>query len=504
MPDDEAVPPQRPAPLNGFVAAALVFFNAAAVLVIEIVAIRLMAPYVGVTLQTYTAIIGVILAGIALGSWLGGLLADLLNPRRTLGPLLVVGGLLAMATLPITRAAGSLSEGNASAQVLLLALVAFLWPAAVLSAVHPTVVKLQLERLDQTGRVVGRLSAVGTAGAIFGTILTGFVLLAWLPTSTIMIALGAGLVGAGVVVTARLSAHRLPLLSVGALALVPALAGVALATADPCQRETAYYCANVIAVGPEPTGRELILDGLRHSYVDPQHPAQLAFAYTLRIADLVDAFRAPRAPIRALAIGGGGFTMPRYIAATRPGSTNVVLELDPGVVDIARDELGLVTGPRLRVHLGDARTRMRAQPDRAADLVIGDAYGGRAVPWHLTTREFFADIRSKLRPGGVYAMNVIDAGPLDFVRAAGATLGRVFAHVAVQARFDAQRVQEGENFMVFASDRPLPLAALAAGARERRDGETLRSGPAFERFVAGAQVLRDDHAPVDQLLTVTG
>lgn len=494
----------RPAPLNSFGAGALVFFNSAAVLVIEIVATRLMAPYVGVTLQTYTAIIGVVLAGIAFGSWLGGLVADWLNPRKTLGPLLIVGGVLAMSVLPITRVAGGLAEGQGSANILVLALISFFWPAAVLSAINPTVVKLQLERLDQTGRIVGRLSAVATAGAIFGTILTGFVLLAWLPTSTIVISLGAGLIAAGVVVTARLTGWRARFSSTAALSVVVLVGGLSLAAGSPCQRETAYFCANVVHAAPGSTDRVLVLDGIRQSYVDIEDPTHLKFSYTERMADLINAFRPSRMPIRALEIGGGGFTLPRYIAATRPGSSNVVLELDPNVVKIAREQLGLATGPRLHVQVGDARVSLRTERNHAADIVIGDAYAGRAVPWHLTTREFILDIRRKLRAGGVYTMNCIDAGSLSFVRAAAATLRSVFPYVAMEARFGELQAGIGENFVFFASDEPLPLAALIAGARERRDGETLEAGASLVRFVEHAQVLRDDYAPVDQLITRNG
>jgi len=231
----------RAAPLGWFAAGTLVFLNSAAVLVIEIVATRLLAPYVGVTLQTYTAIIGVVLAGISLGSWFGGRFADLLNPRKTLGPLLIIGGVLAICMLPLTRVAGRLAQGQGSAMILVLALISFFWPAAVLSAINPTVVKLQLDRLDYAGTVVGRLSAVGTAGAIFGTVITGFVLLAWLPSATIVIALGVALILGGTALAARLNAWRGPVLTGAALSLALLLGALAASERSPCQKESAYF-----------------------------------------------------------------------------------------------------------------------------------------------------------------------------------------------------------------------------------------------------------------------
>jgi spermidine synthase len=471
-------------------------------LVIEIVAIRLMAPYVGVTLQTYTAIIGVVLAGISLGSWFGGRFADLLNPRMTLGPLLMAGGVLTICMLPLTRLAGRLAAGQGPTMTLVLALIGFFWPAAALSAINPTVVKLQLERLDDAGKVVGRLSAVGTGGAIFGTILTGFVLLAWLPTSTIVISLGLALILGGAALSVWLRVWRGPVFAGAVLAVALLLAGAAAAGGSSCQRESAYFCADVQRdPSGVPTGRLLVLDGLRHSYEDLADPTHLSFSYTKRIADLLDRFRAPGAPIDALWIGGGAFTLPRYVAALRPGSTSVVLELDPNVVRVDRQRLGLVTGPALRVRLGDSRVQLRGEPARAYDVVVGDAYAGRAVPWHLTTHEFLTDIRSKLRPEGVYAMNCIDAGPARFARAEAATLRSVFSHVALEARRERLTSGASENFVFFASDRPLPLNALAQAAARRADGEVVYPEPAVAAFAGHADVLRDDYSPVDQLLT---
>ena len=134
--------------------------------------------------------------------------------------------------------------------------------------------------------------------------------------------------------------------------------------------------------------------------------------------------RPPGRPLDALFVGGGGFTLPRYVAATRPGSRSRVLEVDPQLVDLARERLGLRTGPALAVRTGDARVTLRDEPDDSADVVVGDAFGGRTIPWHLATAEFVADVRRVLRPDGLYLLNVIDRGDLALVRAEAATLQR--------------------------------------------------------------------------------
>ena len=481
-----------------FAAAALVFLSSAAVLVLEILAARLLAPYVGATLETYTAIIGVILGGIALGSWLGGKAADARDPRGLLAPLLITGGALAFAAIPLIDGLGVALRGAGPLTTTTLTVVAFFAPAAVLSAVTPAVIKIQLASLDETGRVVGRLSALGTAGAIVGTFATGFVLIAAFPTRPIVLAIGALLVGGGSVVWWALGARRVPV-----PALVGALAAATLGAVAPvpCQLESAYYCAQLVDDPDRASGRTLILDALQHSYVDLDDPTHLEFPYTVVLDELVIAETAEDADV--LHLGGGGFTLPRHLAATRPDSTHVVVEVDPALVGLARDELAFDPDPhRVTVVIEDARLEVAERAGAGHAAVIGDAFGGLAVPWHLTTAEFLADVRAAMGAEGVYALNMIDHPPLGFARAHAATLAAVFAHAAVLAPAERLDGQQGGNFVLVAADRPVHVEAALERARQRDvDWEAL-TGQALDQWVADAPVLTDDYAPVDQLLTV--
>jgi spermidine synthase len=483
-----------------FAAGLLVFLTSAAVLVIEILAARLLAPYVGVTLETYTAIIGVVLAGISVGSWLGGRLADRVNPRKLLGPGVMLGGALALTTVPIVRFVGGALPVGGPVTSVVLASLGFFAPATVLSAISPMVVKIQLSSLTETGTVVGRLSAVGTAGAIIGTFVTGFVLVAAFPTPPVLLAVGGALLLGGLAISLVFRARgEQPVAAIIALGLVGA--GFTTATSSPCEVETAYHCASVLDDLPPCTGLTLYLDTLRHSCVHPEDPTRLDFSYAQILSDVIGAVGPEGAPLDVLHIGGGGFSLPQYIAAVRPGSSSLVLELDGELVEIAQEELGLELGPDLRVDLGDARTALGEQPEDAYDLVIGDAFGGLAVPWHLTTLEVVEEVQRTLRPSGIYAINVIDYPPLGFARAEAATLRAVFEHVAViapQSRLDRQ---QGGNFVLVASDDPLPLDAIAASNAERGDDDAIATGQDLDAFIGDAQVLTDDYAPVDQLLT---
>jgi spermidine synthase len=491
--------------LPSWLATALVFSASGAVLVLEIVALRLVGPYVGVTLQVSSSVIGASLAAIAYGAWVGGRLADRFDPRALLAPALVLGGVATAMTLPLVRWAGEVLRGGAAPAVLLLGAAAVFVPAGLLSTVPPMVVKLQLGDLRRTGEVVGRLSSVGTVGAITATLGTGFVLVAAMPSSVIVLSLAGALVAAGVGLGLWLRGRHtelpVPPRARAVLAAV-ALAGAGLgATAPtPCDVETAYHCARVVPDPHRPAGRTLVLNSARHSYVDLGDPRHLEFAYVQWIAAVADVLAPAGRPVAAVHLGGGGFTVPEYLRATRPGSDQLVLELDGALVTLDRRRLGLRTGPDLRVRVGDARVGLAARPAGSADLVVGDAFGHLVVPWHLATRETAADIDRVLRPGGVYAQNVIDYPPDRFVTAELATVADVFPHVALIAPQDALDGRTGANFVLVASRAPLPLDALRVRLDRAGKPVTLLAGDDLARFVGHARVLTDDYAPVDQLI----
>jgi spermidine synthase len=496
-----AVPAPGSRALPGWVAAGLTFLCSGAVLVLEIAGLRLIAPYVGITLQTNTAVIGFALAAIAVGAWAGGSLADRVDPRRLIPPLVVAGGALVVAVLPLVRFTGEAFSGADAGSVLLLAFVAIVVPAALLSAVPPMVVKLQLASLDETGVVVGRLSGIGTLGGIAATFLTGFVLVAVFPTSGILVGTGLVTVVAGVAAAVYLrrtsAGGRLPV-----ALLVLAVVGTLLAALapTPCEEETSYHCARVVADPERPTGRLLLLDTLRHSYVDLADPTYLEFEYVRAIASVTDVVAPAGEPISALHLGGGGLTVPRYLAEVRPGTESLVLEVDPGVVDIDREQLGLETSDELRVRVVDARIGLADEPAGRRDLVVGDAFGGLSVPWQLTTVEALEAVDAALTDDGVYVVNLIDHPPLDFVRAELATLRAVFPHVLLLARAPVLAGEDGGNVVAVASQRPLPVEAITAALPERDLAWQVAGGAELDAFVGDARVLTDDAAPVDQLL----
>ena len=222
------------------------------------------------------------------------------------------------------------------------------------------VVKLQLHDLHRTGGVVGRLSGISTLGALVGTFVTGYLLVATTPTRTVIYAIGGTLMVVGIGLGLWLARRDSVVLVVIAV-FGAAAATMAASTNSPCQVESAYYCIRVDHDLSRPNGRILWLDDLMHSYVDLKDPTFLEFDYVKSFSDTVAVAWPDHQALDALHVGGGGFTMPRYLAAEYPGTKSTVLEIDPSILKTGRERLGLHTSNTLRVKIGDARIGIRSR-----------------------------------------------------------------------------------------------------------------------------------------------
>ncbi len=235
----------------------------------------------------------------------------------------------------------------------------------------------------------------------------------------------------------------------------------------------------------------LLLDGAPQSHVDLDDPTYLDFEYQRRLGHVIDLAAPPGRPVHAVHLGGGALTLARYVAATRPRSTQQVVERDAALVRLVRRELPLDPNARIRVRSTDAREGLAKVPDGWADLVIADVFSGARTPAHLTSGEFLTDVRRVVKAGGVYAANLADGPPLAHLRGQIATAAGVFPELALVADPAVLRGKRFGNAVLVASDRPLPLPELTRRAASDPHPARLEHGKALRDFTGGATPVTD-------------
>jgi spermidine synthase len=488
--------------LHSWASIIIVFLSNFCILVLELVAGRMMAPIVGVSLYTWTSIIGVILAGISLGNYIGGKIADRWASRKVLALLFALSAAGSVSILLVIDQIGPLRqlEVPIALGVVLIFTAVFLLPAAILGTISPVVVKLTLADLNQTGNVVGKIYAAGAGGSIFGTFATGFFLISAFGTRMIVWGVAGGLllIGAIIGLSARNRWRFVPL-----VLFIIFVAGTGWARQQDwfqngCIRETNYFCIKVRPDDENEDVRVLLLDRLVHSYVDLTDPTYLQYGYERAYADVLKTVFPDQQPVSSLFIGGGGYTFPRYIEVVHPGSTIDVIEIDPGVTEVAYRHLALPQETTIRSINEDARRHISRLPqERRYDIIVGDAFNDFSVPYHLTTLEFNQVIDQHLTGGGIYIVNIIDGRQGDFLRAYVNTMRQVFSYVYVSPVGTEIGKSNRLTYVVVGSQSSLnelmaeqPLNRLFIGQQELDD--YMQQGTVI--------TLSDDYVPVDNLL----
>jgi spermidine synthase len=245
-----------------------------------------------------------------------------------------------------------------------------------------------------------------------------------------------------------------------------------------------------------PRAWALLVDGVLQSYVDLDDPWHLELEYMRRLGHLIDLAAPAGAPLRVLHLGGGGLSLARYVATTRPGSAQLAVESDAGVARLVRRRLPLrgPGGGGIRVRIGDARAVLATLPAGAFDVVVADVFAGGRTPAHLTTVEFTAAVARVLAPAGWYAVNVGDGPPLDHTRGRVAAVRAVFPHAVLIAEPAVLRGRRFGNLVIAAAGGPLPGAELARRTAADPFPARLVDGPALAAFSAGTPPITDGRA----------
>lgn len=504
--------------------------SAACGLIVEIVAGRIIAPYLGMSLYTWTAVIAVVLAGFSLGNWIGGRFADRPPEQAAAATAwsLALAALATFAALPLLRLlAGPLIalELSAVPTILILTSALFFAPSVFVGIPSPVLTKLALdEHAAPTGRVIGLFFAVGAVGSIIGTLAAGYIFISWLGSSLTLIVVALLYAALAMIMaldarcrTATTAGERAspsvrPWMKTGSVLALSAGALLSLAVGHKtnafqsnCDEESDYYCIRVRDAGIlfGSPARVLVLDHLGHGINLEESPTALVSAY----AELQSLFAAPRqsatgAAFTAFFIGGGAFTLPRAWLTHSPNAKITVAEIDPEVTRVAKEQLWLpADADNLRVIHRDARRTLRDEiaAGHRYDVIVGDAFHDIAVPPHLVTEEFYREIRSALKPGGLYVMNVIDNPDRPRLAASvHATLSEVFPSVEVWV---SNEPAKRATFVLRAAQSPSPKSFMTSKLQPDLAWQRLSAAQiAAAQRVLKPVVLTDDHAPVDRLI----
>jgi spermidine synthase len=526
----------------------VVFVASFCMLVIEIVAGRIMAPYVGVSLYTWTSIIGVVLAGISIGAYLGGLIADRYPRPATLGWLLFISGLGALSISPLTNLVGGAQfQTSLMVRILLITTIIFFVPSCLLGMISPVVVKLTLKNLAKTGNVVGKIYAFSTLGSILGTFATGFFLISWMGTRSILLTMGAILIicaptfGGFFARKKNLALFSLfvllffvvifPLAVWGGYAAVEE--GKKSLPTSPIQaiktlygyafefpvdeetyflKESDYYTIKLKRDMTRSDGvplQALVLDHLVHSYTDLNDPFHMEYEYIRIYEEFVRWQAEKRRSFKSLFIGGGGYTFPRFIEAKYPKADINVVEIDPEVTRVAHRYLGIAEDSRIRSFNEDARWFvMNCKEKGRYDFIFGDAFNDLSIPYHLATKEFVMQLKDLLKPDGLLLANVIDSYKVgQFMPSYIRTLEEVFGKgnvylITLTSDFDAMGIS---TYVVVASPKRLDMEDFIK-ASKGKDGKEMTSyvmpQERLQQYLGGrySVVLTDDYVPVDNLI----
>jgi len=472
----------------------------AASLVVEIVAGRMLAPYVGMSLYTWTAIIAVVLAGFSAGHWWGGRIAGRPEALRDTGWTLIGAAVTtALAASLLRWIAGPVLAGvdHPVWAIVVLCGAVFFLPSLFAGVPAPVLAQIGVQTGRDSGKALGALFAAGAIGAIAGTLLAGFLFISWLGSALTLAVVTVTYLFSGLLCLGWARARQVPAGLASVLAL--GLAGWAVAAPSPCQVESDYFCIRTVDMSTDPTrpARMMVLDHLVHGTSARDAP-QVMFTDHAAMLDGLSRIRATRPDHSSFHIGGGTYSIPRAIAE-RDGGPVTVAEIDPQVTRIAARDFWFDPGTAEILHM-DARVALANRPDRY-DVILGDAFTDIAVPAHLITHEFYQLVRMRLEPGGSYLMNVIDfEDRLQVLGAVVRTLQTVFPVVEVWTEAAAPAPGQRMVFVVVAGTERTALPGFRT-----RSPDPIRFAALSDAMVAGIAAadtltLTDDFAPIARLM----
>lgn len=508
------------------------FIASFCIMVLEIVAARLIARYLGVSLYTWTAVIGVVLAGITLGSYLGGRVADRFQPARVLFALFLLSS-IACATVPILNyLMGDLLIALFlpwPVRIMMHVAIIFLLPSAILGAIGPVVAKFALDQGFRTGRTLGDIYAWGAFGSIIGTFLSGFLFIPLLGAMAIIWIIAGVLAIMSILYGLYTKKALLAYIWVAVLLMLIFISFGSLAWAKTVgerlflrevreprvrvvyHKDSQYSYIQVEEAEDTPGVRYLVLDNLVHGEVSISDPAdtQLPNQYTcLKLYEfLTRHFHKGKTP-SFLILGGGAYVFPRCLERAYPNSHIEVVEIDPAVTQTAIQFFSLPKRNSFQILHLDARNyvdnllkKKREGEEVNFDFIYADTFNDVAVPFQLTTHQFNEKLRQILSPEGIYMLHMVDSFYSgEFLGAVLNTLEKSFPYLYLfSAGRLSNRPHTQNTFVIVASNQPLNIPEFSP---KELSGSSLLNESQVKLLKERSQgiVLTDDYAPVENLL----
>ncbi len=500
-----------------------VFISSACIMVLELVAGRIIARHLGSSLYTWTSVIGVVLAGITIGNYLGGRIADRFPARKALSALLGISSVACVIVIILNNLVGEwlwLWKLSWPAHIFIHVSLVFILPSTLLGTISPVVAKIALDKGLPTGRTVGDIYACGAAGSIIGTFLTGFYLIAVLGTIAIIWTVAAVLLLMAILYWARLwvlylwAVIFIALMTMGmANAKWAETAGSTLVLRKPpdpsilYETESQYCYIAVHQISKIPDIRKFMEDKLIHSLIRMDNVLNLSYFYTKIYAGITEGLAKDNLSI--MVIGGGGYAYPQYIEKRRPGSHIDVVEIDPAVTEAAIQAFGLDRNTSINTTSIDARNYVDDLLNRQHNgeeiprynFIYEDAVSDYSVPFQLVTKEFNDKIAQILTDDGVYMVNVIDT--FDSGRFLGAvvnTLEQTFPYIYVIVNY-VTLPSIRETYVVVAAKFDFePKTIMSKYDKNLKLWYLSKSDINHLKEKSGGVVLTDDYAPVENML----
>ncbi|MBX7104398.1 MAG: fused MFS/spermidine synthase [Gemmataceae bacterium] len=541
-------------------ACGIVFLASFCSMAIELTASRLLAPVLGVSIYTWTGIIGVVLAGVTVGNWLGGWIADRSPRRSTLGGSLFWTGFLTAMILAVFAALSAfnhnpddvapgfwpphewakhylkvvvyrISEAGIAKRVVASSLMLFFLPMVAFGTISPQVTRLAVAHWSDAGRVAGRIYAWSCAGAIVGTFATGWALIGLLGSMTVILAVAAVMVSLSMPV-GNLWRKPMEFIASGVILLLLMIVIGAgqrkflshRPDAIYC-KETNYYLISISSEDDEDTARRMVLDLLIHSHIYGNwinekdatgwyaDVSRMGYGHEQVQAEFLRAAAAETANPHVLVIGGGGYTLPRWIDKFVPQAQVDVVEIDPGVTEAVYAALGMPRDTKIKTYNLDGRQYIQElAPPRGYQLIVQDAVNDLSVPAHIMTKQYNDGVRKALSDDGVYLLTVIDEyedGRL--LPAAIKTMQATFPHVTLLGEVELWDKPTRSVFVIAGTNQPINPDRLDAALKKQgvemvtkvMPQDRLREYMEKSEKNSPIPLLTDDFAPVDHLIAET-